>query len=153
MINTDKHLDYDKLLPIAKKLATVMHYGQVDKVGEPYMNHVNRVGGSVLLSSNLERIVGYLHDIIEDTNATFEFIADRFGLYIATLVDNVTKRDGESTEDYFKRVNSDLISARVKFADTNDNINRSKEGLDEATIIRLKTKYIKYLDMNIYKGV
>jgi guanosine-3',5'-bis(diphosphate) 3'-pyrophosphohydrolase len=145
-------MEYAKLVTLAKRVARIMHYGQYDKVGNEYLEHVFRIGDSTLLSSPIERIVGYLHDTIEDTAVTFEYIEVRFGTYVAQLVDNISKRPNEPAEDYFKRVNSDIISAKVKFVDTNDNQSRSKDGLDEATITRLTKKYLKYNELNMYKG-
>ena len=137
---------------LAKKIATIMHFGQVDKQDEPYIFHVNRVAESEHLIDETDKIIAYLHDVVEDTPYGIDRIIDIFGEEVGQCVDNVTKRKGESTESYFARVNSNARSARVKFADTTDNLTRSREGLDEATIARLDTKYKKYLHLNIYKG-
>jgi (p)ppGpp synthase/HD superfamily hydrolase len=148
-------LDEEKLtelLHIANRVASIMHFGQLDKVGAPYIQHVVRVSESRYLIDDVDRIIARLHDIVEDTPITVEWIRERFGDEIAECVDNVTKRDGEDTVDYFKRVNSSLRSARVKFSDTTDNLNRDRTGLDEATCTRLDNKYAKYLEMNTYKG-
>lgn len=137
---------------LAKKIATIMHFGQVDKQDEPYIFHVNRVAESKHLIDETDRIIAYLHDLIEDTPYGLDRIYDKFGEEVGQCVDNVTKRKGESAESYFSRVNSNPRSSRVKFADTYDNLTRSREGLNEDTITRLDRKYKKYLELNTYKG-
>lgn len=139
-------------LYLAKRIASIMHFGQLDKVGEPYINHVIRVAESRYLRDDTDRIIAYFHDLIEDTAYDLDRIERSFGIEIAQCVDNVTKREGETIEGYFERVNSHPRSARVKFADSMDNSTRSREGLDDVTIARLDAKYAKYLEMNIFKG-
>ena len=53
-------------------ISTTAHAGQIDKCGEPYILHPMRVMMS--LSSLKERIVGILHDVIEDTSVTLEML-------------------------------------------------------------------------------
>ncbi|HUP50107.1 MAG TPA: GTP pyrophosphokinase, partial [Thermoanaerobaculia bacterium] len=51
-------------------IAVQAHAGQVDKAGEPYILHPLRV--MLKLTSDEERIVGVLHDVVEDTDWTIE---------------------------------------------------------------------------------
>ena len=142
----------DNLLDLAKQVSVRLHFGQLDKVGEPYFNHVLRVAESEVLVDDIDRIIAYLHDVVEDTHYTIDSVKLYFGEEIATCVDNVTKRDNETVEEYFIRVNSNVRSQRVKYADSMDNFSRSKEGLDDKTIKRLEKKYTKYLSLNEFKG-
>jgi (p)ppGpp synthase/HD superfamily hydrolase len=48
----------------AIKIALEAHIGQVDKGGNPYILHPLRV--MLPLNSEEERIVGVLHDVVED---------------------------------------------------------------------------------------
>ncbi|MHC4192318.1 MAG: GTP pyrophosphokinase, partial [Planctomycetota bacterium] len=52
----------------AIRLAVRAHQDQVDKAGEPYILHPLRV--MLSLNSDSERIVGVLHDVIEDSTYT-----------------------------------------------------------------------------------
>jgi (p)ppGpp synthase/HD superfamily hydrolase len=45
-------------------IAAEAHAGQVDKAGAPYVLHPLRM--MLTLSSNAERIVAVLHDVVED---------------------------------------------------------------------------------------
>lgn len=64
-----------------------------------------------------------LHDILEDISwMDSAYLIGEFGEYIYKLIDNVTKRDGESTEKYLERVQSKEISALVKILDRLNNV-------------------------------
>jgi (p)ppGpp synthase/HD superfamily hydrolase len=136
----------------AKALARQAHEGQVDKAGNPYFLHVHRVAQSPVLIDEIDRAIALLHDSIEDTHVTKELLVQEFGQEIADCVDNVTKRDGESLDDYFKRVNSNPRSARVKFADTTDNVTRPRIGVPQELCAKWDKKYALYLDKNVFKG-
>jgi (p)ppGpp synthase/HD superfamily hydrolase len=50
----------------AIEIATKAHEGATDKYGAPYINHVTRV--MTMAQTDNEKIVGVLHDVIEDTH-------------------------------------------------------------------------------------
>ncbi len=81
------------LLRRAYRFARKHHLGQYRRSGEPYITHPIAVAQ---ILANLEMDVptlssGLLHDVVEDTSVTHEFLTERFGPEIATLVDGVTK--------------------------------------------------------------
>lgn len=130
----------DKLLELAFYLATKAHEGQVDKGGHPYINHVTRVSNNCLDSDS--KIVGMLHDIVEDTSYTLnDLLGLGFPDYIVQAVDAMTKRKGESYKDYISRVKSDSIAVKVKLTDLKDNTDLSR--LNTLHIKDLK-RWIKY---------
>ncbi len=69
------------------------HSGQLRKSGEPYIIHPLAVAEIVAeLELDADSIIAaLLHDVIEDTGATHEDIAKRFGEPVALLVEGVTK--------------------------------------------------------------
>ena len=69
------------------------HDGQLRKSGEPYIIHPLAVADIVAdLELDTDSIIAaLLHDVIEDTPATHEEIAKRFGESVALLVEGVTK--------------------------------------------------------------
>jgi len=54
----------------ARDIAYTAHAGQFDKSGKPYINH--SVSVFELVDSQDEKIVALLHDVIEDTDITFD---------------------------------------------------------------------------------
>ena len=139
-----------ELLKKAIALATKAHHGQFDKGGHPYIGHPLRVMNQG--NSDEEKIVGVLHDSVEDSDLTLEDLkAEGFDRPIIEAVDAITKREGESTPDYLQRVMDNPIALKVKIADMTDNMDLSRisnitqKDLERVTnykknIIKLKKK-------------
>ncbi len=105
----------------AIRLAVEAHHGQRDRYGQPYVLHPLRV--MFRLHSETDRIVGVLHDVIEDTSRTTEDLR-RMGYSeeILTALDSVTKRVGERYGEFVLRSKANPIGRRVKLADLEDNM-------------------------------
>lgn len=102
-------------------LAVKVHQGQVDKAGQPYILHPLRV--MFRLEGELERIVGILHDVIEDSELTFDDLRGMgYDQEIISALDGVTRRDGESYDEFVERSLAHPVSRRVKLADLEDNM-------------------------------
>ena len=71
------------------------HLTQKRKSGEPYIIHPLSVAIYLSdLSMDIETVTAaLLHDLIEDTDITYENIKDSFGTDVANIVDGVTKLD------------------------------------------------------------
>ena len=54
-------------------LALEVHRGQIDKAGRPYILHPLRLMAA--MTSEEARVVAVLHDVVEDSEATFEDLA------------------------------------------------------------------------------
>ncbi|MCM0598798.1 RelA/SpoT family protein [Periweissella fabalis] len=77
----------------AYEYAASLHKDQVRKSGEPYIIHPIQVAGILAqLHMDPETIVaGYLHDVVEDTDATIIDLQHKFGDNVALIVNGVTK--------------------------------------------------------------
>ena len=135
----------------AIEIAVSAHKDQVDKGGNPYILHPLRVMMS--LETNEERIVGVLHDVIEDSDWTPEDLAkEGFSDEIIEAVNSVTKTGSEhgTEEGYFRfveRAKQNPIGANVKIADLRDNLDVSRiSKLDKAALERIN-KYKKSLEL------
>ncbi|MBQ5546858.1 MAG: bifunctional (p)ppGpp synthetase/guanosine-3',5'-bis(diphosphate) 3'-pyrophosphohydrolase, partial [Acetobacter sp.] len=83
----------EDLIRRAFKLAADVHIHQKRDNGDPYITHPLAVA-VILARFHLDAAsicTALLHDVIEDTDVTYEDIKSRFGLTIANLVDGVTK--------------------------------------------------------------
>lgn len=119
------------------------HAGQVDKAGMPYIGHVMRVmqAGKTID----EKIVGVLHDVVEDTTWTFDaLLAEGFPVHIVDALRCVTKlSDDEPYESFINRVKTNPLAVAVKIADLTDNMDiRRLQTLTDADVQRLR-KYLK----------
>lgn len=134
---------------MARALAHIAHRGQVDKAGEPYIEHPTRVVGLLVNPTNKEIAVAWLHDVLEDSDMTPEDLheAGIDGAVIASVV-TLTRVSGQTPFDYYDPIRYDYIARRVKLADIKDNTNVERLArLDDATIARLVKKYAKALAM------
>ena len=72
----------------AIEIAVEAHREQTDKAGAPYLLHPLRVMMS--LETENERIVGVLHDVVEDTSMTDKTLRHIFNDTVADLVKELT---------------------------------------------------------------
>ena len=110
------------MLERAIQIAVEAHTGQVDKGGNPYILHPLRVMGNVDCES--EKIVAVLHDVVEDSNWTFEaFLAEGFSNEVIEALKSVTKSsDSEDYDSFIQRAMQNPIGRKVKIADLRDNL-------------------------------
>lgn len=69
------------------------HKGQKRKSGEPYYHHLIEVSYIIaqLHGGPMTIIAALLHDVVEDTEVTIDFIEKNWGKEVATIVDSLTK--------------------------------------------------------------
>lgn len=111
----------DQFEALALEIATNAHKGQTDKAGKPYILHPIRVAERCHTAN--ERIVALLHDTIEDTCITADYLSSQgFPGNIVNAVLSVTRNDGESYEAFIRRCALDPIGRKVKIHDLEDNL-------------------------------
>jgi len=108
----------------AFKLASRLHFGQVDKAGRPYIEHLCRVflrvadrGGD-----RDQQIAALLHDSIEDKRATARKLLDE-GVPVGAvrLIETLSRGEGVPYFEYVAAVSQDPRASLVKEADLDDN--------------------------------
>jgi len=132
----------DSLLEKALQIATDAHIYQVDKAGKAYIFHPIRVANRC--DNDNERIVALLHDTIEDTEVTAEYLLmEGFPRNIVDAILSVTRNKDESYEDFIKRSRLNPIGRQVKIHDLEDNMDITRlSELTEKDLVRLN-KYLK----------
>jgi len=142
----------NSLVERAKKVATEAHKNRYrkDKV-TPYITHPENVFNllkSIGMSDQDILSAAWLHDVLEDTQITVEYIEKEFNSKIVKIVKQLT-RDIDR-EGYKKRIqNANYAVQIIKLADTVDNCsNLSATYLPEKTV-RRKIEDCKslYLDL------
>lgn len=127
----------------AIQIATEAHKGQFDKAGREYIGHPIRV--MEMGKTEDEKIVGVLHDMIEDTDWTFERLeAEGFSQEVINALRCVTKTsENENYDEFIDRVKKNPLAASVKINDLTDNMDiRRLPYLSDKDVKRLK-KYLK----------
>jgi len=108
-------------------LAVQAHRGQVDKAGEPYISHPLRVMARV--RGAVEQIAAVLHDVVEDSPYTLDDLRRLgYGEELVAAVDCLTRRNGETYEQFIARVMTNPAARRVKLADLKDNMDIRRLG-------------------------
>jgi (p)ppGpp synthase/HD superfamily hydrolase len=126
----------------AIEIAIEAHKGQTDKAGKPYILHIFQVMARG--KSEDEKITALLHDTVEDTAWTLEKLeAEGFSGKIIQALDCLTKRNGESYDEFIERVKENPLAIKVKINDLEDNMDiRRLRELSDNDVNRLN-KYIK----------
>ena len=137
----------------AIKIAVEAHTGQVDKGGNTYILHPLRV--MLSLDTEEERIVGVLHDVVEDCEGwTWERLREQgCSDEIIEALKSVSKTPEEEKQfkkmddpnekldhylEFIKRAKFNKIGRNVKAADIKDNLDISRiDDITESDIDRL----------------
>lgn len=82
-----------QMIKDAYQMAKKYHEGQMRKSGEDYIHHLLEVGYILakLQAGPATIAAGFLHDVIEDTDATFEEVQNKFGEDVSKIVESLTK--------------------------------------------------------------
>lgn len=139
----------DDLIACAEHIARTMHEGQVDKLGVPYIEHVEAVVALCMSNWPSEQFkthgitVAWLHDVVEDTEMTLETLSTWFPRSIISAVHAITHKPGEPRPIYYARCGRNWIARHVKMQDVAHNQSRLHLIENEATRERLTLKYLE----------
>ena len=117
----------------AIRLAECKFEGRLDLDGNPAVLHALEVGR--MGSAPDEQIVGYLHDVVEDTDTTLEDL-ERMGFTrnVIEAVGLLTHEKGVPYEEYLEKIisSNNRTAIQVKKNDLNHNLLRGKRTLELA---------------------
>lgn len=137
-------LSYNEQFQIALELAVEKHKNQTDKAGNPYILHPLHVMENV---NNKEgKIVAILHDIIEDTDITENYLL-KIGLSkrIVDAVVALTRSEDIDYQEYIKNLSSNPLAKEVKLADLEHNMDLKRlPTLEEKDLERNRKYQIAY---------
>ncbi|HET3116406.1 metal dependent phosphohydrolase, HD region [Streptococcus pneumoniae] len=113
------------MIDIALAIAKKAHAGQVDKAGVDYIQHPLYVASQV--NTEQEKAVALLHDVIEDSDITAaDLFASGLSKEVVTAVQILTKKKGQSYQEYLGKVKSNNLARVVKLADLKHNSDLSR---------------------------
>ncbi|WYN05106.1 metal-dependent phosphohydrolase [Pseudomonas phage UNO-G1W1] len=121
--------------------ATEKHQGQ--RYGaHAYDYHLAQVAGFARnrndgkAKATIIEMVAWLHDVIEDTPVTYEQLLKEFGWEIAYPVLLLTKKEGQTYEEYMSLILLNDVAREVKTCDTMANLTNSMAGNIEKNILK-----------------
>lgn len=138
MINT-------KLTRKAMNIAYNAHMYQFDKAGVPYIFHPIHLAEQ--MNTETECIVALLHDVVEDTDITFEQLEREFSREVIEILKLLTHDNKIDYMDYIKEIKDNEIAKKIKIADIIHNADETR--IDKITIkdIARRNKYKKALEI------
>lgn len=111
-------------------------------VGMPYVEHVRQVGRRLQAHGEWAVMAGLLHDVVEDTAVTFDFLRRLdYPEIVVEAVDAVTRRDGEDYPDLIRRAAAHPLGCLVKLADNRANSQGLHRMKDRDRAVRLFRRY------------
>lgn len=133
---------YTDMTKKAMKLCFEAHKDQVDKSGMPYVFHPFHLAEQ--MHDEKTSIVALLHDVIEDTDYTFEDLrAAGFDNEIIEALKLMTHDDSVPYMEYVTAIKSNPIATAVKLADLKHNSDLSRLDVVDEKAIKRKEKYDK----------
>lgn len=125
------------------------HKGQYDKAGKPYVFHCLKV--MHYLSSHDEELmcIALGHDLLEDTDVSSRMLLNAgFSDRVVDGILNLTKRDGQSYDNYKQQVLNSHDAMRVKLCDLRHNSDiRRLKGVTEKDVARIAKYHKFYLEI------
>lgn len=115
-------------MSLAEKLAREYHAGQVDRLGEPYIEHPRAVAGLLAGASETVQAAAWLHDVLEHTDATVaDLLTAGVPFEVVRLVEVLTRQPDEDYLAFIGRVCGDPGAVQVKIADALHNLDPARD--------------------------
>jgi (p)ppGpp synthase/HD superfamily hydrolase len=139
---------YTELTIKAMRIAFDAHNGQVDRIGVPYVFHPYHLAEQMTDETSV--CAALLHDVVEDTEMTFEDLAER-GITpeIIEAVRLLTHDEAVPYMDYVRNIrdSGNRAALAVKLADLRHNSDRSRMGEAGLKTVERRDRYLAALEM------
>lgn len=124
-------------------LAKRAHRGQKDKAGRDYIRHPVYVAKHV--KGRDAKTVALLHDVVEDTGITIEYIEKHFKPTVAEAVKTLTHDKSIDYSSYVSNIKRNTLATRVKVQDLLHNMNLKRLKVITVKDVERIEKYSKAL--------
>ena len=136
---------YTPLTKKALKLCFEAHKDQVDKTGLPYVFHPFHLAEE--MTDEISTVCALLHDVIEDTEYTFESLSEMgFPEEVIRVLGLLTHEDGVPYMEYVERISHDPVATRVKLADLRHNSDTTRMDEMDEWAVKRNEKYLRAID-------
>lgn len=130
----------------ALKLCFEAHKDQIDKSGMPYVFHPFHLAEQ--MKDEDTTIVALLHDVIEDTDYTFDDLKTiGFDDAIIDALKLMTHDESVPYMEYVTKIKTNSIARAVKLADLQHNSDLSRLDVIDEKALKRKDKYIEAIKL------
>lgn len=134
---------YTELTVRAMRIAYEAHNGQYDVNGVPYIFHPYHVAEQ--MTDEITVCTALLHDVVEDTDVTFEELEQEFPEEVINALRLLTHKKGTDYYEYIERIGNNPVARAVKLADIEHNSDTSritdKNAVSAEKLMHWKYKY------------
>ncbi len=119
--------DADELVYKSLEIVTKVFNEKCDKGGFPYIIHLLKVYSGV--SEYIEKVCALLHDIIEDTDVTYDDLRNvGYSEEVIEILTILTKIKGEDYQEYINRIieSNNYHAMNIKLADLCHNMDSGR---------------------------
>ena len=136
---------YTDLTKKALKLCFLAHRDQVDKTGHPYVFHPFHLAEQ--MTDELSTVCALLHDVVEDTDYTFEDLAAMgFPEAVIEVLRLLTHEESVPYMDYIKELSKNPTARLVKLADLRHNSDLTRLDEIDGYALRRNEKYLNAIE-------
>lgn len=134
---------YTALTNKAMDLAYEAHQGQRDKSGRPYVFHPYHLAEQ--MTDEVSTCAALLHDVVEDTDVTWETLERMFPPAVVDVVRLLTHEKGTDYFDYVRAIRQNPVAVQVKLADLAHNGDETRfAGCGALSAWQLEMRRAKY---------
>lgn len=126
----------------AMQVAYTKHAGQVDKAGVPYIFHPYHLAEQ--LQDEIACTVALLHDVVEDTDTTFEELSEKFPDEVIEALRFLTRTKDTPYLEYVKNIKKNKIATAVKLKDLEHNMDKARMSLTHISDEKRKRLFDRY---------
>lgn len=134
---------YTELTNKAMRIAYEAHNGQYDINGVPYIFHPYHIAEQ--MTDEITVCVALLHDVVEDTDITFEQLQQDFPEEVINALRLLTHDDKTDYYEYIEKIGVNSVARVVKLADIEHNSDTSritdKNAVSAEKLMHWKRKY------------
>jgi (p)ppGpp synthase/HD superfamily hydrolase len=134
------------------RLFAVEAHGEQRYGNQPYVVHLDAVAELLTPFGEQAQVVGYLHDVVEDTPVSIDIVRLEFGEQVATCVALVTDEQGPNRRERKAKTNAKLtqvsdensLALIVKAADRLANLRTSTGGNNDSKLEMYRGEHVAF---------
>ena len=141
-----------KIIQKAYNYALEKHGTQLRKSGEPYIIHPTNVAYTIAELGLDEQTIcaALLHDVVEDTNVTFDELEKNFSPEVIEGLKLLTHDKNVDYLEYIRKIKNNPIARKVKLADLYHNSDPTRMENPTPKDLERKEKYRKAIEILKY---